>query len=605
MDDLDEKAKSSGRKSGSAPSRPGAQAVGKEETQLLDERIAAKREGRTVPGRSIEPPTLTEETSLYASARKGLDDMPESGAPAVLRRKVSRDGSVGGGLSPYASARDQLSQIKDPSQPNFPKPGVQQVRGEDKLVATKTQAEQLTQYEKDVESKRKANAYPGATPTLKDDYEERIARKQREHDAEKAPTMTSPAEYAVSIALGETEESDDYEARLAAKNAEFTPPTHSTEPLNKKGKEDDEDLEELLAMKHAQNGGYDASYASNMGASYNHVDDLAKAKAGVDDSHTMKAGYVQDPGMEKAVLTSQEKDVFGYHGGSDDMKDFEPPPEQNPAQVTEAYGRINAPPMEYGEMQAHGGEGFVDENLAVAVAITENEEDAFIPAAIEYDPDSKPPIYKNRRFRFYFAAAAFLLVAIGVSVALGVTSSSNDATPSPTPAPTSLREALGIQDQLISVVGETSIDDSNSPHAKAGEWLINQDPQELAPEADNLIQRYLLAVFYFATTENKPWLSCNKPSDGEPLCNFTKLTQVFPEIEYENITWTRWLSDSHECEWAGVFCDEFNQTRAIELRKFFILGRECVSLVLSTLPSNPPVFQLDKKSPEPSQRNSP
>ena len=55
------------------------------------------------------------------------------------------------------------------------------------------------------------------------------------------------------------------------------------------------------------------------------------------------------------------------------------------------------------------GHGFGD-SLAVAVAVAEDEDEAFIPAAIEFDPDSKPPIYKNRRFRFYLIAATILLV---------------------------------------------------------------------------------------------------------------------------------------------------------------------------------------------------
>ena len=73
-----------------------------------------------------------------------------------------------------------------------------------------------------------------------------------------------------------------------------------------------------------------------------------------------------------------------------------------------------------------------------------------------------------------------------------------------------------------------------------------------------------IRVFYFATTENKPWLSCNKPvgSEGAPS-DFLRLQNVDQTNQlktYETVNMTWWLSDSDECEWVGVLCNEFNQT---------------------------------------------
>ena len=48
--------------------------------------------------------------------------------------------------------------------------------------------------------------------------------------------------------------------------------------------------------------------------------------------------------------------------------------------------------------------------LAVATAIDPDEEEAYIYNAIEYDPDAKPPLHKNRRFRVY-SCLALLLIA--------------------------------------------------------------------------------------------------------------------------------------------------------------------------------------------------
>mmetsp|Transcript_29042 Transcript_29042/g.41062 ORF Transcript_29042/g.41062 Transcript_29042/m.41062 type:complete len:404 (-) Transcript_29042:234-1445(-) len=349
--------------------------------------------------------------SPYASVRNELDQMSE---PQPLHREVSRHGSEQG-LSPYASARVQLSQIKEPSMKDHfaPKPGVQSMNGDDpRIAAKKKDSKKMSQYEKDMEAKRNA-IHPGG---------------------ELLAEPTTPAEYAVSVALGETEDYDAYENRLAAKNAEFSPAQHATgRPSNKK-QEDEEDLEELLAMKNAQMGGYNEysqgdgfgeySYAS-MNESYI-MDEMMKQKMIHNDDEATRVGFDHEngPGKMKGYgnhnsTNFDEKDDFmGLPDGSKDDV-FEAPQDQNPTVAVAAHGRINEPLMQYGETQVNGGTGFIDDNLAVAVAISQEEDDAFIPAAIEYDPDSKPPLYKNRRFRFYFLLAVFFLITIGVGVGVG------------------------------------------------------------------------------------------------------------------------------------------------------------------------------------------
>jgi hypothetical protein len=49
--------------------------------------------------------------------------------------------------------------------------------------------------------------------------------------------------------------------------------------------------------------------------------------------------------------------------------------------------------------------------LAVATAIDPDEEEAYIYNAIEYDPDAKPPLHKNRRFRVYSYLALLLITS--------------------------------------------------------------------------------------------------------------------------------------------------------------------------------------------------
>mmetsp|Transcript_4498 Transcript_4498/g.7538 ORF Transcript_4498/g.7538 Transcript_4498/m.7538 type:complete len:739 (+) Transcript_4498:168-2384(+) len=381
----------------------------------------------------------------------------------------------------------------------------------------------LTQLEQDAASKTRARA--GTTSSSRQDLEDRIAAKTNKN---KRTTTTSSTS---SVTSSSTRDSKTN-----------VPVNNNT---NKKS---------VVGVTAGTNN-------SNNKLVYSH-DDLNK-----DDSHRSKEKMESS---QSFCDHDKLKSTAGYDaplspGG--EQKDYVAPRlgESVPT-MTVAHGRATEPELEYGTYGGgNNGHGF-DDNLAIAVAVSGEEEDHFIPAAIEYDPDSKPPIFRNRRFRFYIIAGSILLIAIGVGAALGAMSSGAAANNEPTAAPLTEREKLGIKKQLITVVGEANLADPTSVHARAANWIINEDPRMLDPEADNLIQRFVLAIFYLSTTERKPWLSCNPPVGDETYeCNFTKLAQVFPEVMYENVKWGRWLSYEHECGWAGVFCDEFNQTRAIEL----------------------------------------
>jgi hypothetical protein len=213
------------------------------------------------------------------------------------------------------------------------------------------------------------------------------------------------------------------------------------------------------------------------------------------------------------------------------------------------------------------------DRLAVAIAVKEDEDDVFIPAAVEYDPDAKPPIYKNRRFRLYGLLACTLLVVVVAGV-VGLLAQKDlpVLVYEPTLAPTSLRYTLGIQEQLELVVGSEKLNDPKSAQYRAKEWIINDDPMQLSPNDANLMQRFLLAVFYFKTHEEGDWLSCNAPDeDSDDFCFYQKLVGVFP-TEYRGVAWYRWLSGNHECMWAGIFCDEFDQLRSLDLAGQQITG---------------------------------
>ena len=118
-----------------------------------------------------------------------------------------------------------------------------------------------------------------------------------------------------------------------------------------------------------------------------------------------------------------------------------------------------------------------------------------------------------------------------------------------------IRYSLGI-DYFEESKGENSIPQVWDAKQKALRWILYDDPIQLdVSDSNHILQRYILVHLYFATTKNQPWLSCN-PVHQEPA--FCYLTHR--KLERRGRTW---LSEYHECQWAGVFC---NGTEVTEIR---------------------------------------
>ena len=211
--------------------------------------------------------------------------------------------------------------------------------------------------------------------------------------------------------------------------------------------------------------------------------------------------------------------------------------------------------------------------LAIAVAVNEPDEDIFIPSAIEYDPDAKPPLYKNRRFRLYGFLALFFVVLVTIGAVTGVTLSkaNNEANVmAPTAAPTTYRESFGIQAQIERLVGAEVLKSPNSSYSRALNWIMYDDPMQITPSNPSFTQRYTAAYIYFATTTDGPWYSCNPPPDpwvDNSNCSFKLLTGIFP-LRYVDVPAAAWLTNTSECEWAGMVCDNQEQVRGLQLRKW-------------------------------------
>lgn len=253
--------------------------------------------------------------------------------------------------------------------------------------------------------------------------------------------------------------------------------------------------------------------------------------------------------------------------------------------TTADRGIAVAPDVEYGEYRR---QEVLDNELVVAVAIEEDdgddEKDYLVAAhAVEYDPDSKPPIFKNRRFRLYtiLGGCLFLIVLI-VLIIVSVTGGGDDnrsvttvfltdpPTEAPTGAPSTSRESMYRSYFAEEVSPDVTV--PGTAHFLASEWIMNEDPLQLDVDSSRLLQRYMLAFLYFHTSElgTKPWLSCGPPGPGDnDTCTFFE----FGRLPDDSIAYTavpgkmRWMSSVDECQWNGVLCATGDTVLGIRIGK--------------------------------------
>jgi hypothetical protein len=239
------------------------------------------------------------------------------------------------------------------------------------------------------------------------------------------------------------------------------------------------------------------------------------------------------------------------------------------------------------------------EGLVVAIAVTEDDEDDDVLRVFgtEYDPDAKPPLYKNRRVRLCAIVACVMLIAIvGGTLGAVLGNSSKSVIKSvPTLAPLPAKDVQYYR-IFAGAVGNDLVYQPGTPHQMAADWIIYTDPMQLSPQSDHIVQRYLLTLFYYQMSQNgkSPWRSCNPPTGSQnDTCVFLDRVDTVEILkngtEFDNITfypetinpesgngYYRWLSGAHECLWAGNLCDTNNLLRSIEL---------CTSLHYQMLPN--------------------
>ena len=241
---------------------------------------------------------------------------------------------------------------------------------------------------------------------------------------------------------------------------------------------------------------------------------------------------------------------------------------------------------------------FSEDGLAVAMAVDTAAEDEYIYSAIEYDPDSKPPLHKNRRFRVYTCLALSIVIAVVAIVVVYVAKSAkgdevtnetiiwDNPTGAPTPAPISDREMSGIIEQIEAgvlqrteggLVNFTHIKKTNlmDPRYLALDWILHHDELQLESDDKNLYQRYVLALLAFSL-DSLAWYACGEHRTfGNVTTNYKNedcevQNKGTGQIEEHKV----WLSSTAECSWYGVICSSDDVVRGVELSKCFcfVLG---------------------------------
>lgn len=109
------------------------------------------------------------------------------------------------------------------------------------------------------------------------------------------------------------------------------------------------------------------------------------------------------------------------------------------------------------------------------------------------------------------------------------------------------------------------------------DWMIEQDPMQLCPQDKYLIQRYVMAVFYFSTRGDR-WTQCSappppvegvvNPAIAEANANALCSIQV---AGYESSS-NAWLTSESECSWGGLGCNEDKFIVRIEMEQNGVAG---------------------------------
>ena len=227
--------------------------------------------------------------------------------------------------------------------------------------------------------------------------------------------------------------------------------------------------------------------------------------------------------------------------------------------------------VEYGDL-ADIREG---DDLANAFMVADcshmTEDNSFFPLGVEFDPMAKEKAHK-RTIRYFQAAwvalllLVVILVVVGLTLGLAFRSEGKESTQTRRDVE-GIREALEIATGLSLAYTNSTPDLSRVAYSKALDWIVHTDPTTPLPEDPNLLQRFVAAYIYFATSVEHEWAWCAPPTPYSGIaCTFEENHRLGLG-HYMPIQGTRWLSSANECNWVGIYCNEENQIEKIHLSK--------------------------------------
>jgi len=609
------KAKMQGSERAAKPNSDGESKVGvsaSSKADAYDMRLKAKMRENEQPAKP--------------KSAKGLDDFEKRLKSKIDQNEHTTKPKTFGASDYDKRLKAKLQDNEQPSKPMASNKGDEYDRrlkakmqeneqvGNGKATGNKTG---LDDFEKRLKSKMAQNERTTRPKTYKaDDYDQRLKAKMNKNNK---PSRAEKGLDNFENRLKSKMSQNDGDMRSKTKTMKETDPEQSSSfydnkfsDLTSKYKnraQEDEDYFNKLNKKLQENehaAGLNSAPEKSKQSDISHEKDFGKGYVKNYENEYNK-GY--DKGYENEYNKGYDKSYDNeYNKGYDNHYEDEYNPaydERNntyverPTVTVADHGRAVAPEPQFG--QAAGipviGGAMGDDQLAIAIAVEEEEEDLILGSAIMYDPTSKPPIFKNRRFRLYAFSGFCVCLA---ATALIITSILLFREKPEGPEMIDEKDAGTIwleemESKQINVerwfiqfnaVVESAKDTKSMAH-RAARWIISEDKMELKFNAPNLIQRYLLALFYITTTKDgeKPWRSCNKPEGNESdVCQHLRFNRLANDtIDYDEVEATRWLSGKHECDWVGNICDDNKKLRALHIMGQNITGtipEDLVSLSL-------------------------
>ena len=192
------------------------------------------------------------------------------------------------------------------------------------------------------------------------------------------------------------------------------------------------------------------------------------------------------------------------------------------------------------------------------------DDDVVFGEIIDEDLEYSNAKEKSTRFLNRLACIVCTVVAIfvGVFVPVGQTlydvsqrtmipSAAPSATPSLTPSSRPSSTRFSAFASFLSDANVTSMKmflDQSSNQYRALQWIADEDSIDIF--APNMIQRYVLAVFYYSMNGDN-WYICS--GEGFEVCECRLETTACMTIEEHHVPQ---LSSKHECQWYRHECDE-------------------------------------------------